>query len=316
MSANNRIKGGASMFEEFNRYLNQQDRSQLTIRGYLADLKAFDVWFQQTNGEALSPASITPSDIKEYRQYLLTVERAKAATINRRLAALSAYLNWAVQSGQIEKNPVAGIRSVQQVNQGPRYLDRKQQFALQRAVEKELQIAKLRYPKRWVARQRDCAMVVFLLNTGLRLNEAVSLKLEDVQLNDRKGIVWVRQGKGGKQRVVPLNLDARNVLRDWLNVRPEDGTDFIWIAVDGEQEQALSSRSVQRALTRIGRQAGLPALTPHMLRHSFAKNLIDSGVGLEKVASLLGHSSLNTTRIYVTPNQTDLERAVEQIAQY
>ena len=106
------------MFEEFDRYLNQQDRSPLTIRGYLADLKAFGVWFQHTNSEALAPADVTPSDIKEYRQHLLTVERAKAATINRRLAALSAYLNWAVQFGQIEKNPAAGIRSVQQVNNG------------------------------------------------------------------------------------------------------------------------------------------------------------------------------------------------------
>ena len=304
------------MFEEFDRYLNQQDRSPLTIRGYLADLKAFGVWFQHTNSEELAPAGVTPSDIKEYRQHLLIVERAKAATINRHLAALSAYLNWAVQSGQIEKNPAAGIRSVQQVNNGPRYLDRKQQFALQRTVEKELQVARLRFPKRWVARQRDCSMVLFLLNTGLRLNEAVSLKLEDVQLTDRKGLVWVRQGKGGKQRIVPLNLDARRALQDWLNARPEDGTDFIWIAVESDQEQALSSRSVQRALTRIGQQAGLSTLTPHMLRHSFAKNLIDSGVGLEKVASLLGHSSLNTTRIYVTPNQIDLERAVDQIAQY
>ena len=302
------------MFDEFDRYLNQQDRSPLTIRGYLADLRTFAVWFQQTNGEDLRPSGITPSDIKEYRQYLLTVERAKAATINRHLAALSAYLNWAVRSGQIERNPSAGIRSVQQVNSGPRYLDRKQQFALQRAVEKELQVARLRFPKRWVSRQRDCAMVVFLLNTGLRLNEAVSLKLEDLQLTDRKGLVWVRQGKGGRQRNVPLNLDARRALQDWLNSRPEDGTDFVWIAVESEQEAALSSRSVQRALTRIGRQAGLPVLTPHMLRHSFAKNLIDSGVGLEKVASLLGHSSLNTTRIYVTPNQADLEKAVDQIA--
>lgn len=303
------------MFEEFDKYLNQQDRSPLTIRGYLADLKAFGSWFQQTNSEELAPASVTPSDIKEYRQHLLIIGRAKAATINRRLAALSAYLNWAVQSGQIDKNPAAGIRSVQQVNNGPRYLDRKQQFALQRAVEKELQVARLRFPKRWIARQRDCSMVVFLLNTGLRLNEAISLKLEDVQLTDRKGLVWVRQGKGGKQRIVPLNLDARHALQEWFDIRPKDGTDYIWIAVEIDQGKALSARSVQRALTRLGQQAGLPVLTPHMLRHSFAKNLIDSGVGLEKVASLLGHSNLNTTRIYVTPNQADLERAVDQITQ-
>jgi integrase/recombinase XerC len=57
----------------------------------------------------------------------------------------------------------------------------------------------------------------------------------------------------------------------------------------------------------------LEHLTPHVLRHTFAKNLVDSGVGLEKVAALLGHSNLNTTRIYVTPNQKDLEQAVERL---
>ena len=76
---------------------------------------------------------------------------------------------------------------------------------------------------------------------------------------------------------------------------------------------ALSSRSVQRALSRLGKAAGLERLTPHVLRHSFAKNLIDFGVGLEKVAALLGHSNLNTTKIYITPNQKDLEQAVERL---
>jgi len=72
-------------------------------------------------------------------------------------------------------------------------------------------------------------------------------------------------------------------------------------------------RSVQRALVRLGQAAGLTRLTPHVLRHTFAKNLVDSKVGLEKVAALLGHSNLNTTRIYVTPNQRDLEQAVEKL---
>jgi integrase/recombinase XerC len=76
----------------------------------------------------------------------------------------------------------------------------------------------------------------------------------------------------------------------------------------------LSSRSVQRAIRRIGLDAGLEGLTPHVLRHTFAKNLVDSGVGLEKVAALLGHSSLNTTRVYITPNLQDLEKAVEQVS--
>ena len=221
-------------------------------------------------------------------------------------------MKWAKESGQIEHDPTGNIHAVPQTNPGPRYLDKKEQYALQRAIEKDLQLARTRYPKRWVSRQRDAAMVVFLLHTGLRLSEALTLQLGDVQLAERKGQVLVRQGKGGRVRTVPLNVQARKALQEWLAVRPGSGS-HVWVQVEGEPSDGLSNRSVQRVLVRIGQDAGLEHLTPHILRHTFAKNLVDSGVGLEKVAALLGHSNLNTTRIYITPNQRDLEQAVERL---
>lgn len=297
--------------EAFRTHLVNQDRSQLTINGYLADLEHFGRWFEQTNGEPFSPQAVTPTDVREFRQHQLNVERRKASTINRRLAALSAYMAWAKQAGLIEHDPTQGIRNIAKVDGGPKYLDKKQQYALQRAVEKDVQLSRLRYPKRWVARQRDASLVTVLLNTGLRLQEALDLRLSDVQIGDRKGQLIVRRGKGRKQRTIPLNAEARKALQEWMAVRPQCSGDFLWVAVESDTEGALSSRSVQRVILRLGQDAGLKNLTPHMLRHSFAKNLVDSGVGLEKVAALLGHSNLNTTRIYVTPNQNDLEKAVE-----
>jgi integrase/recombinase XerC len=184
---------------------------------------------------------------------------------------------------------------------------------LQRAIEKDLQFARMRYPKRWVSRQRDASLVIFLLHTGLRLHEAMALQMNDIQLQERKGQVTVRQGKGGKSRTVPLNVEARKALQEWLSVRPENVGTFLWVGLENDSPLALSGRSVQRGLMRLGQAANLDRLTPHILRHSFAKNLIDSGVGLEKVAALLGHSNLNTTRIYITPNQKDLEQAVERL---
>jgi site-specific recombinase XerD len=70
---------------------------------------------------------------------------------------------------------------------------------------------------------------------------------------------------------------------------------------------------VQRVVAQLGKVAGIEGLTPHVLRHTFAKNLVDAGVGLEKVADLLGHRRLETTRIYTRPGERDLERAVEAI---
>lgn len=294
-------------------HLTNQDRAALTIRGYLADLKHFAGWFEQTNGEAFSPQAVTPTDIREYRQYLQVTERRKATTINRRLAALSAYLDWAVQTGQIEKNPRGKIKSVRQEEPAAQALDKKQQYALQRAIEKDLQLAALRYPKRKIGRQRDASLVIFLLNTGLRLSELLALQISDVELSERKGRVTVRQGKGNRERSVPLNADARKALQDWLAVRPQKDSKFIWTAVEDESE-SLTPRSVQRILKRLGQEAGIPDLHPHLARHTFAKNLVDSGVGLEKVARLLGHSNLNTTRIYITPNERDLELAVDRLS--
>jgi site-specific recombinase XerD len=299
--------------KEFEEYLLENDKAVLTVKGYLSDLRCFVRWFEQTNGEAFTLQAVTPTDVREYRQFLLVVETHKANTVNRRLASLATLMKWAKESGKIEHDPTGNVHAVPQTNPGPRYLDKKEQYALQRAIEKDMQLARMRYPKRWVSRQRDAAMVVFLLHTGLRLSEALTLQLGDVQLAERKGQVLVRQGKGGRVRTVPLNVQARKAMQEWLAVRPGNGS-HVWVQVEGEPSDGLSNRSVQRVLVRIGQDAGLEHLTPHVLRHTFAKNLVDSGVGLEKVAALLGHSNLNTTRIYVTPNQKDLEQAVEGLS--
>jgi integrase/recombinase XerC len=135
------------------------------------------------------------------------------------------------------------------------------------------------------------------------------LTLDDVEISPRKGQVTVN-GKGFKQRTIPLNKASREILRQWLQVRPDSGDRALFINQRGAPAKL---RSAQRAVKRIAEQAGLEDVTPHTLRHTFAKSLIDEGVTLEKVAKLLGHSSLDTTRIYVTPSEKDLEEAVESL---
>ncbi len=301
----------STLLEEFQEYLDGQDISPRTIKGYLVDLRQFQRWFEQTNGETLTVQRITPTDVKEYKHFLLTVKRRKAGTVNRRLAALSSLVRWARRTGQIQGDPTEFIKAVPAVSPGPKWLDRKQQYALIRAIEKDLELAQNHYPKRYVTRRRDASLVLFLLHTGLRLSEALGLRLNDLQLSERKGSVLVQQGKGGKQRNVPLNLEARNALQAWLAVRPE--SEFLWTSVEAAHTTVLNGRTVQRALKRYAEPAKIEELTPHMCRHTFAKNLVNSGVSLEKVAALLGHSSLNTTRMYITPSEHDLELAVEKL---
>ena len=301
--------------DEFVAYLQSKDRSPLTVKGYRSDLHAFARWFKQTHGGPLTPQAITPTDLREYRHHLLDVECSKANTINRRQTGIKMYLEWAKKTGQIERNPACDVKSVPQASHGPRWLDKKEQYALQRAVEKDLQLALLRYPKRWVTRRRDASMVILLLHTGLRVSEALNLQIHDIELADRSGQATVHHGKGSKQRSIPLNRAARQALRVWLDVRPDLADNgYLFPAVEGTYTGGLTSRSALRVLRRYGEEAGLPDLTPHILRHTFAKNLVNRGVGLEKVAALLGHASLNTTRIYGTPGQHDLENAVEKLS--
>ena len=299
------------LLTNFQKHMDDQDLSPLTVKGYLSDLNHFARWFEQTNGEVLTVQRITPTDVKEYKHFLLSVESRKAGTVNRRLASIAALCKWARQNKQITSDPTENIKGVAGVVRGPKWLDKHEQHRLIRAIENDLELAKQKYPKRWVTRRRDASLVLFLLHTGLRLSEAIELRMDDIQLSERKGSVLVQNGKGNKQRSVPLNSDARKALQVWREVRPQ--SDHLWMTVEGEHE-SLSGRTVQRVLQRYAKAADVKELTPHVCRHTFAKNLVENEVGLEKVAALLGHSSLNTTRIYITPSERDLELAVEHLA--
>jgi site-specific recombinase XerD len=210
-------------------------------------------------------------------------------------------------------NPAMNIKSVGTMPQAPKWLDKKQRSNLIQAMRDDLQIARLRYPRLWVLRLRDAVVVTVLLNTGLRVSELCNLKTSDLLLTERKAILTVRAGKGTKQRVLPLNKDARQMLEQWLAIRPQIKDDALFVGQRGERMQV---RSVQCAVSRLAELAGLPDVTPHVCRHTFAKSLLDSGVTLEKVATLLGHESLDTTRLYVTPGEKDLEQAVGLLADY
>lgn len=291
-------------FEPFREYLIRLGRAERTIAGYLIDLSTFARWFEQTNGYSLTADDLTPTDVREYRQFLLSVRKAKGSTINRHLAALRAYGLWAKSCGSVPYNPVEGIRSIAQQKHAPKWLDRKEQASLLREAERRIQSAKTEPAKRQAI--RDHCILITLLNTGLRVSELIDLELPDITMTDRKGELLVRAGKGTKQRVIPLNNTVRKTLQTWFDVRPETAL----LKVFTTQRGAITSRAVQSLLADIGNKARIQNMTPHMARHTFAKNLVNSGVTLEKVAMLLGHTSLDTTMVYTTPGLSDLAHAV------
>jgi integrase/recombinase XerC len=296
---------------EFKAYLLAEDRSPVTIEGYMGDVRLFGQWFQNQYKEPLTPRALTNDAVRGYKQYLLD-QANMPKTINRRLASLATYAHWLEQAGYVRnaRNPVQGVKAVKEVALAPKWLDKKQRAALLRAVDKEVEDAMRRYPRLRLMYLRDAAIVKLILFAGLRVGEIIHLRLSDIVLDERKGSVIVREGKGTKRRDIPLNTKARKALLEYLQVRPDIEKNDLFL---GQRNEGVQSKTVQRAVQRFAKKAGINNPNPHTLRHSFAKALIDAGVSLEKVATLLGHSNLNTTRIYTTPGEEDLEDAVGKI---
>ena len=180
---------------------------------------------------------------------------------------------------------------------GPRWLTRREQHALLRALERG-------------RNRRDLAIVQLLLHTGLRVRELCTLTWRDITLSARKGRLTVRHGKGGTYRQGPLNATARAAVHT-LGSQQHVGTDAPLLL---GQRGPLTPRGVQTLLAKYETQAHLDVLSPHVLRHSFCKNLLHAGVGLEQVATLAGHTSLETTRRYCTPSLQELEQAVTRLS--
>ena len=299
--------------KQYKAHMREQNRSKATIEGYASDLRSFLLWVilerNKNHWEDLNS-----EDPQVFIAELQAKGDRKASTINRRIAALSSFFQWAWAAGYLNTNLAEDLHTLPCETRELKYLTKEQQTALIKAIDQDVRLARLRYPKRWLARQRDASMVKLQLYTGLQLGEELNLKMSDFQMFDRKGAVIVHSSSPAKDRVIPLTSEARKAVLEWLAVRPETETDYVWIAVEYENlESPLSSRSVQRVVRRFGQEAGIESLSPQMLRHTFAKNLADSGASLEQIAALMGYTNLNAARVYTKPSMQDLEEVVEKL---
>lgn len=298
----------SNLIEDFKAYLIDHDRSDNTIKAYARDMNDFATWFEQKNGIPMAHSELTSIDVRLYRQFLQHDRKAAPATINRRLAAIKVFAAAAVKQGFIPDNHIGEIRGVEEPRSCPKWLDKKAQMALLREAERDMLSARTD-PKRLIT-TRNKAIVMLMLHAGLRVSEVTGIDRIDLSVGERRGFVKVRAGKGNKARRVPLNPAARNILSAWLKLNGDPGGK---VFPGRETGTALDESVVWRMVARLGQRAGIGKISPHTLRHTFAKNLIDAGVSLEKVAMLLGHARLETTLIYTVPGELDLEAAVNRL---
>lgn len=286
-----------TQIEKFIDHQKSTDKSPLTLESYHSDLYKFSSWFEKVNKDDMKLSNITPTDLRQYKQHLIDANY-KAPTINRRLLSLKYFLEWGWHTKRIKyRLPIP--KTVKQSQAVPKWLDRKQQNQLLRHIEQ-------------TGNTRDIAIVRILLNTGLRISELCNLKWRDIVISERKGKLTVVAGKGSKYRDIPLNKDARIA---FINIGYIENAGFDEYVFTG-QRGVLSPRGIQLMLKRLRFPDELGTISPHRLRHAFCKNLVDAGIGLEKVASLAGHERLDTTKLYCQPSFSDLSAAVEKIGEF
>lgn len=156
---------------------------------------------------------------------------------------------------------------------------------------------------------RANAIFHLFLFTGARVGDLVGLELDDVMLGDRSGTVVFRQGKGSKQRSVPLPLPARRALQEYLSTRPPVPSRLVFIGERGP----LTDRGIRNLCSKYSVLIGV-RFHPHLLRHSMAHQyLADSGNDLVGLAQILGHENLNTTARYIKRTQNDLAVAADKL---
>ena len=262
--------------------------SPVSARVYRSSLENFRRWFEGTNGEPLSADAVLTSDLRAYQDHLARLGR-KPGTIKTQMKHVRAWLKFSGQKTAFPKPPTV---------QGgpPKALDRLAQRRLIRAVERG-------------GKARDIALVRLLLSCGLRVSEAVSARVSDLDIGERHGVLTVR-GKGNKYREVPVPPEARRALRAWLAEREKKhlSSDFIFPSQDGGR---LTPRAAWDVVKKYSKAAGLRC-SPHTLRHTAATNMIRAGTDIVAVAAFLGHANISTTAIYTKPSLESLMEAAER----
>lgn len=249
-----------------------------------------------TEVRIFTPQIITTPALTRYRTYLQVDQRQRPASINRSLVSLKRYFGWAKQQQFISYDPSAPVKLVGQESVAPRHLDDQEEQALMAAVTKEGTL-------------RDRVLIVLLLHTGLRASEICHLRRDQVKLGKRSGSLEVI-GKRNKYREVPLNTTARKMLEEYLSAQPSH---TVFLFSSDKTKRTLSERMLGYVVKKYADVAKLTDVSPHDLRHRFGYRMAES-VPLHRLAQIMGHDSLDTTRLYIQGTKHDLQQAVETIA--
>jgi site-specific recombinase XerD len=259
----------------------EKGRSLNTVRNYEHYLDRFFEF-----SEAKRASDITPDLLREYRLWLnrqptKAKESLKKKTQNYYLIALRAFLKYIGKRGVEVLSPEV----IELAKVGERQIDLITHAELIRLLEAP--------DTKTLKGLRDKAILETLFSTGLRVSELCSLSRDIDLKNDEYSV----RGKGEKVRVVFLSDETKTSIKNYLSKR-KDMDDALFVS-DGEEPTALTQRSIQRIIKHYAIKAGISKrVTPHVIRHMFATDLLGNGADLRSVQMLLGHANISTTQIY------------------
>jgi integrase/recombinase XerD len=273
-----------------------------TLLAYGKDLAHADTWLK-TRG-----ADLASADAAAVEAYFasLGADGLKPATAARRRASLRQFYRFALSERWRADDPSRRLEAPKKGRRLPKILSRAEVEALIAAAAKNGPGA-----------VRLACLIELIYASGLRVSEALSLQTAQVARDPAYLIV---RGKGGKERLAPLNGPARAAIRAWLEVRAaaagakETAGPNHWLFPSRGQEGRLTARRLAQLLDKTARAAGIdPArVSPHVLRHAFATHLVEGGADLRVVQTLLGHADIGTTQIYTHVADARLVQLVEQ----
>jgi integrase/recombinase XerD len=286
----------------------ERGASHNTIAAYGRDLKDFAGHLCAAARELLSA---TTDDIRAYLQRLGKRGLAAASTA-RHLSAIRQFYRFLHADGRRGDDPAAVLEGPKRGRAVPKVLsigevDRLLAAARASGETAAAPLARLR------AARLSC-LVEVLYATGLRVSELVTLPLSAAARNARMLVV---RGKGGKERLVPLNEAAKQAMRDYLALLGEAGPEARskWLFPSFGESGHLTRQHFARDLKSLAASAGLSAdrVSPHVLRHAFASHLLHNGADLRVVQTLLGHADISTTQIYTHVLEERLKSLVRDL---
>lgn len=274
-----------SEIDSFLEYLEYQKNFSLyTIENYEKDLISFSHFLKTIS--IFSFSEVKYNHLRKYLEFMYDKKYA-SATMNRHISAIKSFFYYLKKENKIKENPASLLGTVKKEKKLPKYLNSED-------IETLLLLPDIATP----LGQRNAAILEVFYSTGVRVSELVSIKLKDVELSSNRIKIT---GKGNKERYVLFGEICKEkilhyVKKGRMQLLKNKQCDFLFLNKNGTP---LTERGVRVLINNTLKKAGEKMhVSPHMLRHTFATNLLNGGADLKTVSELLGHESLSTTGIY------------------